>query len=110
MGHGALREEHRVQRRAHHGRDRDGSFATWRASLQTPSSANAATSSIAVRVTAGVNPLNFHQNASHSITSGGCALERVVCGIRDPVSKMSRAAGTKYPASSQKYGRRSNGA
>src|SRR5271169_7116334 len=29
--------------------------------------------------------------------------------MRDPVSSKSRAAGTKYPASSQKYGRRSNG-
>ena len=48
-----------------------------------------------MRVTAGVKALNFHQNASHSITSGGCALESVVCGISEPVSSRSRAAGMK---------------
>ena len=37
------------------------SFATRRASRQTPRSANAATNSMAIRVTAGVNPLNFPQ-------------------------------------------------
>ena len=57
---------------------------------------------MAVRVTAGVKALNFHQNASHSITSGGCAFDNVVCGMSEPVSSRSRAAGMKYPASSQK--------
>ena len=50
---------------------------------------------MAVRVTAGVKALNFHQKASHSITSGGCALDSVVCGISEPVSSRSRAAGMK---------------
>ncbi len=68
------------------------SFATYRAKRHTPVSAKAATSNMAMRVTAGVNPLNFHQKASQSITSGGCALESVVCGINEPVSSMSCAA------------------
>ena len=46
-------------------------FDTVRASRHNPVSANAATISIAVRVTAGVKALDFHQKASHSITSGG---------------------------------------
>ena len=71
------------------------SLATSRASRHSPSRAKAEISSIAVRVTAGVKALNFHQNASHSITSGGWALESVVCGISEPVSKRSRAAGMK---------------
>ncbi len=42
---------------------------------------------MANRVTAGVNPLNFHQNASHSISSGGCAFDSVECGMSDPVEQ-----------------------
>jgi len=64
------------------------------ASLNTPYSPNAATSSIAVRVTAGVKLLSFHHIASQSMTNGGCALESVVVGMSWPVRKMSYAAGT----------------
>ncbi len=78
------------------------SGATLRASRHSPSSAKAATINMASRVVVGVKALNFHQNASHNITSGGWALDSVVCGISDPVSSRSRAAGMKYPASSQK--------
>ena len=49
-----------------------------RANRHKPANAKAATNSMAVRVTAGVKALNFHQKASHSITRGGCALESVV--------------------------------
>ncbi len=55
-----------------------GPLATCLESLHSPSNANAVTSSIEIRVTAGVKPLNFHQNANHNIISGGCALDRVV--------------------------------
>ncbi len=50
---------------------------TRRARRHTPSNVNDATRSMAKRVTTGVNALNFHQKASHNISSGGCALERV---------------------------------
>jgi len=71
------------------------SLATARDRRHNPSRAKAAIISIAVRVTAGVKALNFHQKASHSMTSGGCALESVVCGMSEPVSRRSRAAGMK---------------
>ena len=69
------------------------SLATSRDSRHKPSKAKAATSSMEVLVTAGVNALNFHQNASQIMTSGGWALESVVCGMSEPVSSRSRAAG-----------------
>src|SRR5215472_2759910 len=47
------------------------SLETVRARRHTPSNVKAATRSIAMRVTAGVKALNFHQNASHSIIRGG---------------------------------------
>src|SRR5437868_6795707 len=64
------------------------------ASRYTPSSANAETSSMAVRVTAGVNTETFHHAARYAMTSGGCALDAVECGTRLPISR-SRAAGMK---------------
>ena len=69
--------------------------ATSRDSRHNPNSVKAATSSMEVRVTAGVKALNFHQKASQIITSGGCALDSVVCGTSEPVSSRSRAAGMK---------------
>ena len=52
-------------------------FATRSASRNTPTSENAAKTSIAVRVTSGAYPTTFHQNASQAITRGGCAFETV---------------------------------
>ena len=56
--------------------------ATLSASRNSPSSENAAKKIIADRVTRGAKPAHFHHNAIHAITSGGCAFETVVCGIR----------------------------
>ena len=52
-------------------------FATRSASRNTPSSENAAKNNIAVRATKGAKPMTFHHNATHAITSGGCAFETV---------------------------------
>jgi hypothetical protein len=41
---------------------------------------------MAVLVAAAVNALIFHQAASHNITSGGCAFDNVLCGIRSPLA------------------------
>ena len=78
------------------------SCATLRASRHTPKQRERRDQQHGEARDRRVKALNFHQNASHSISSGGCALESVVCGMSDPVSSRSRAAGMKYPASSQK--------
>ena len=71
MDQRALGKEDRIERSTQHGREGDG--WTGHVARQTPqsNSAKAATINMAVRVTGGVKTLNFHQKASHSITSGG---------------------------------------
>src|SRR4051812_1609919 len=69
-------------------------FATNAASRNTPISVKAEIARVATRVTTGWKPASFQAAASHAITSGGCALLTVDCGIKLPCRNKSRAAGT----------------
>src|ERR1017187_1878142 len=65
-----------------------------RESRNSPSNENALSANMAVRVTSAEYPATRQASASHAITSGGCALDGVDCGMSDPVRNKSRAAGT----------------
>jgi len=74
-----------------------GKLAALRESRNRPSSENALSASMAVRVTRGEYPKTRQASASHAITSGGCAFDSVECGISEPVRNKSRAAGRNSP-------------
>ena len=64
-----------------------------RESRNNPSSENALSASMAVRVTSVEYPKRRQFSASHAITSGGCAFDGVDCGMNVPLRNKSWAAG-----------------